>query len=70
MTHVACESNYMYVQLWGHSYIHDQETGLQLDVWSCIMFGLPTHLVQELNVITHRPFIQETKYTHSHIHKL
>ena len=29
-------------------YIHDQKTGLQSDVRSCIMLGLPTHLVPEL----------------------
>ena len=40
MTHVACESNL--VQLWGHPYIHGQETAA----------GLPMHLVQELNVST------------------
>ena len=29
--------------------VHAQKTGLQLGVRSCIMPGLPTHLVQELN---------------------
>ena len=32
--------------------VHSQETGWQLRVQSCFMPGLPTHLVQELNVGT------------------
>ena len=51
MTHVACESKLRSVV---RSFIHDHETGLQSDVRSCIMLGLPTHLVQELNVVTVR----------------
>ena len=48
--HVACEKSY--VQLWGHSCIHTQETRLQSDMQSYIMTGPPTHWVQELNVST------------------
>ena len=33
-------ANRSYVQLWGHPYIHAQETGWQLGVRSCIMTGL------------------------------
>ena len=51
MTPVACESKLRSV-VRGHSYIQDQETGLKSDVRSCIKLGLPTHLVQELNVVT------------------
>ena len=39
-------------KLWGHLYIYAQETWWQYGVRSCIMYGLPTHLVQELNVST------------------
>ena len=38
--------------MWGHLCIHAQKTGCQSGVWSCIMPGQPTHLVQELNVGT------------------
>ena len=50
MTHVACESKVYSVV---RSFIHPwPKTGLQSDVRSCIMLGMPTHLVQELNVGT------------------
>ena len=39
-------------QLWGHPCVHFRETGWQPGVRSCFMHGLPTHLVQELNVGT------------------
>ena len=45
-------ANQSCVQLWGHPCIHAQETGWQSGARSCIMPGLPTHLVQELNVGT------------------
>ena len=45
-------ANQSYVQLWGHQCIYAQETGWQSDVRSCIMPGLPTHLVQELYIGT------------------
>ena len=47
MAHVA--ANQSYVQLWGHPFIHAQETGRESGVRSCILSWLPTHLVQELN---------------------
>ena len=37
--------------------IHAQETGWQSGVRSCIMPGMPTHLVQELNVGTVHPHV-------------
>ena len=36
----------------GHPCIHAQGTGWQLGQWSCIIPGLPAHLVQELNIGT------------------
>ena len=51
MTHVACESK-LYVQLWGHPCIHVQETGWRSGVRSCVFAGLPTHLVQDLQLAT------------------
>ena len=45
-------ANQSYVQSWGHSCIHAQETKWQSVVRSCIMPGLPIHLMQELNVVT------------------
>ena len=45
-------ANQSYVQLWGRPCIYDQETGWQSGVQSCILPGLPTHSVQELNVCT------------------
>ena len=50
MTHAACESKLRSVG--GHSCIYAQETEWQSGMWSCILPGLPTHLVQELNVGT------------------
>ena len=50
ITQVACEKSYF--QLSGHLCIHAEETEWQSRVRSCIMPGLPTHLVQELNVGT------------------
>ena len=44
--------NQSYVQLCCHPCIHIQDTGWQSGVRSCITSGLPTHLVQELNVGT------------------
>ena len=41
-----------YFHFWGHLCLDDQETGGQSGVWSCIMPGMPMHLVQELNVGT------------------
>ena len=41
-----------YVQFWGNPCIHAYKTGCQLGIRSCIMPGLPKHLVQELNVGT------------------
>ena len=38
-----------YFLLWGHACIFAQETGWQSGMRSCIMPGLPTHLMQELN---------------------
>ena len=48
--HVACESKLFSVV--GHPLTNEQETGWQSGMRSCIMLGLPTHLVQELNVGT------------------
>ena len=48
MTHVACESKLRSVVR--HSCIHAQETGWQSGMCSYILPGLPTYLVQELNV--------------------
>ena len=50
MTHVACEKLRPYVRSGTCGCIHDQETSWQSGVRSCIMPGLPTHLVQELHV--------------------
>ena len=44
--------NQIHVQLLGHLRFHAQKTGWRSGVRSCIMSGLPTHLVQELNVGT------------------
>ena len=40
------------VRSWTCGLIHAQETGLQSGVRPCTMSGLPTHLLQELNVGT------------------
>ena len=42
--------NQIHVQLRGHLRFHAQKTGWRSGERSCIMPGLPTHLVQELNV--------------------
>ena len=51
MTNVADE----FVQLWGQgpvNSIHAQEIGWQSGLRSCIMPGLPAHLVHEFNAGT------------------
>ena len=50
MTHVAYESKLRSTV--GHACIHAQEPGWQSGMWVCILLGLPTHLVLELNVGT------------------
>ena len=45
-------ANQSYVQLWGHPCTHAQDTRWQSGMHLCIMPGLPTILVQELNVGT------------------
>ena len=45
-------ANQSYVQFRGHSCIHVQETRWQSGVRSCIIIGLPAHLVKLLNIGT------------------
>ena len=52
MAHVACESKQRSVVIKVFGGINTQENGLQSGVRSCIIPGLPAHLVQELNVGT------------------
>ena len=52
MAHVAGVAGRSKLRSVVRSCIHAQETGWQSDVRSRIMPGLPTHLVQELNVCT------------------
>ena len=50
VSHVVCESKIRLVLR--SSCIYAKDTGGQSGVWSCVMPGQPTHLVQELNVGT------------------
>ena len=50
MIHVTCKSKLRSVL--GNPCINALKTGLQSGMRLCIMAGLPTHLVQELNVCT------------------
>ena len=51
MTHVACQSK-LHVHLWAQKCTHGHGTGWESGVRSCLMPGLPTHLVQDLNIGT------------------
>ena len=49
MTQIACKVTFSYELI--HASIAEKHRW-QLGVRSCIVTGLPTHLVQELNVVT------------------
>ena len=53
MTHIACKTNLRsVVRFETVGRIHAKDTGRKSGVLSCIMTGLPTHLVQGLNAST------------------